>query len=86
MLAAAQGVGCTIPYGRRCELQYAPDIAAAFVAAARASFTCATVVNVPGSSVLIDDIVAEIERAVPEVAVKIEFGGPSQRRRPRLRR
>lgn len=77
MLAAARGGGYTIPFGGRCEMQYAPDVAAAFVAAARSSFAGATVVNVPGTSVRIDDVVAEIERAVPEATSRIKFGGPS---------
>ncbi len=76
MLAAAQGLAYTIPFGGRCEMQYAPDVAAAFIAAARASFTGATVVNVPGTSVPIEEIAAEIERCVPEVAGRIEVGGP----------
>lgn len=76
MEAAAHGLGYTIAYSGRCEMQYAPDVAAAFIAAARASFSGATVVNVPGTSVLIEEVVAEIERAVPEVAGRIEINGP----------
>jgi len=77
MAAAARGEGYTIPFGGRCEMQYAPDVAAAFIAAARASSTGATVLNVPGTSALMEEIVAEIEHAAPEVAGRIEFGGPS---------
>jgi nucleoside-diphosphate-sugar epimerase len=76
MLAAAEGRDFTIPFSGSCEMQYAPDVAAAFIAAARASFTGATVVNVPGASVAIDEVVAEIERAVPEAAGSIAVTGP----------
>lgn len=76
MHAAARGEGFTIPFSGRSEMQYAPDVAAAFIAAARARFEGATVVNVPGVSALMEEIVAEIEHAAPEVAGRIEFGGP----------
>jgi len=75
MEAAAQGLEYTIAYSGRCEMQYAPDVAAAFIAAARASFTGATVVNVPGTSVLIDEVVTEIERVIPEVAAGSRSAG-----------
>jgi nucleoside-diphosphate-sugar epimerase len=77
MAAAAQGLGYAIAYSGRCEMQYAPDVAAAFIAAARATFSGATVVNVPGTSVPIEAVVAEIERVVPEVAGRIEVSGPA---------
>jgi UDP-glucuronate 4-epimerase len=76
MLAAARGEGYTIPFTGRSELQYAPDMAAALVAAARAPFTGATVVNVPGTSALVEEVVAEIERVVPELEGRIECTGP----------
>ncbi len=75
MRAAAGGLTHTIPFGGSCEMQYAPDVAAAFIAAARASFDGATVVNIPGTSVSIAEIVAEIEHAAPDAAGRIEFGG-----------
>lgn len=77
MLAAVQGRASTIPFAGRCEMHYAPDVAAAFIAAARAEFSGATVLNIPGTSVLIDEVVAEIERALPDAAGLIEFGGPA---------
>jgi UDP-glucuronate 4-epimerase len=75
MRAAAAGEGYTIPFGGRCEMQFAPDVAAAFIAAARSTFSGATVLNVPGTTLAIDEIVAEIERAVPAVAGQITFTG-----------
>lgn len=77
MRAAAAGVGYAIPYSGRTEMQYAPDVAAAFIAAARAGFVGATVVNVPGTTVSVADLVEEIERVVPEIAGQITSGGPT---------
>ena len=53
-----------------------PRRRAAFVAAARAPFTGAAVVNIPGTTVTIEEVVAEIERVVPESAGRIGFEGP----------
>lgn len=76
MLAAAQGRDYTIPFGGRCEMQYAPDVAAAFIAAARARYSGATVVNLPGATVAMEEIIAEIESALPAAAGRIDFAGP----------
>ena len=76
MEAAARGEGFVLPYSGRSQLQFAPDVAAAFVAAARADATGADVVNVPGVPVSAEDVVAAIERAAPEVAGRIEVTGP----------
>jgi len=75
MRAAAEGRAYTIPFSGGCEMQYAPDVAAAFIAATRAPFAGATVVNLPGTSVSIDAIVAEIERAAPQAEGRIEVAG-----------
>jgi nucleoside-diphosphate-sugar epimerase len=74
--AAARGEGFVLPYSGRSQLQYAPDVAAAFVAAARADASGADVVNVPGVTASAEDVVAAIERVVPEVAGRIEVTGP----------
>ena len=76
MYAAARGDDYTIPFSGRCEMQFAPDTAAAFVAAARASFAGAAVVNIPGATLTIEEVVAEIESVVPESAGRIGFEGP----------
>ena len=77
MQAAARGERFTIPYSGRSQLQFAPDAAAAFVAAARAPFEGATVLNLPGVTATVDEIVAAIERAVPKAFGAIEvIGGP----------
>jgi nucleoside-diphosphate-sugar epimerase len=74
MLAAARGEGHEIGFGGTLVLQYAPDVAAAFVQAARAGATGAQVHNLPGSVVDVAGIVAAIERAVPEVAGRVAHG------------
>jgi nucleoside-diphosphate-sugar epimerase len=75
MRAAAHGLSYTIPFAGSCEFQFAPDAAAAFVAAARAPFTGAAVANIPGTTLSIEEVVAEIERVVPESAGSIRFEG-----------
>jgi nucleoside-diphosphate-sugar epimerase len=76
MAAAARGEGFVLPYSGRSQLQFAPDAAAAFVAAARADAAGAEVVNVPGVTASAEEVVAAIERAVPEVAGRVEITGP----------
>lgn len=77
MQAAATGAGFVIPYSGRSELQFAPDVAAAFIATARCSFSGATVLNVPGTSASVAEVVEEIERVVPSVKGRIESRGPA---------
>jgi UDP-glucuronate 4-epimerase len=73
MLAAAAGQPYRIPFGGRSQLQYAPDVARVFIAAARAEAAGATVHNLAGTSVHMRDVVAAIEAAAPEAAGRIEF-------------
>jgi nucleoside-diphosphate-sugar epimerase len=74
--AAASGQEYKIQFGGRCELQFGPDVAAAFIAAARCGFTGATVLNVPGTTLAISEVVAEIERVLPAAVGKLSFEGP----------
>ena len=60
MLAAAAGLSYTIPYGGACQMQFARDVAAAFIVAAESAATGATVHNLPGRRVSVDEIVAAI--------------------------
>jgi len=76
MRAAAHDSDYTIPFGGSCEFQFAPDAAAAFIAAARAPFAGAAVLNIPGTPLAIEEVIAEIERVVPESAGRIGFEGP----------
>ena len=71
MLAAAAGAAYHIPYGGGAQMQYAPDVARAFVAAARASVEGAAVHNLPGESVAMPDVIAAIAAAAPASAGRI---------------
>ena len=73
MLAAAAGRPYRIPFGGRSQFQYAPDVARAFIAAARANAAGATVHNLAGSSVEMRAVVAAIAAAAPESAGRIVF-------------
>jgi nucleoside-diphosphate-sugar epimerase len=73
MLAAAAGRPYRIPFGGRSQFQYAPDAATAFIAAARAGASGATVHNLAGTSVDMSEVVAAITAAAPESAGRIEY-------------
>jgi len=60
MLAAAAGDAYTIPYGGACQMQFARDVARAFVAASDAGAEGASVHNLPGRRTPIADVVAAI--------------------------
>jgi len=62
MLAAAAGVRYHIPFGGRCQLQYAQDVARAFVQATEAPSDGAVVHDLAGPSVEFEDVIAAIER------------------------
>jgi nucleoside-diphosphate-sugar epimerase len=65
MQAAAHGEPYGITFGGRTELHYAPDVARAFVHAARRPPTSADVFDMPGESVHMRDVIAAIEAAAP---------------------
>jgi len=73
MLAAAAGAAYRIPFGGTSQFQYAPDAARAFVAAARAAAEGASVHNLAGTSVSMDEVVAAIVAAAPDAAGRIAF-------------
>ena len=72
MLAAAAGRPYTLPFGGAYQLQYAPDVAAAFVAAARGAATGAEVRDIGGPAVHTDDVIAAIEAAAPGAQIAYE--------------
>jgi len=72
MRAAVRGEDFTIPYSGTSQLQFAPDAAAAFVAAARAPYSGATVLNIPGIAVSVAEIVQAIERLEPAARIHVE--------------
>jgi UDP-glucuronate 4-epimerase len=73
MLAAAQGEPYHISYGGRFGLQYADDVAKAFIKAARAAFQGAEAFNIGGKSVSMEEIVETIEAVVPSQKGTITF-------------
>jgi nucleoside-diphosphate-sugar epimerase len=68
MLAAAAGVPYRITYGGESLFQYAADVAARFIAAARAGLAGAAVFNVGGTTASVDDVIEAIKRAAPDMA------------------
>jgi UDP-glucuronate 4-epimerase len=72
MLAAARGEPYTISFGGRTQLHYAPDVARAFIAAARSDAAGATVYNLGGPAVSIAELIAEIATVVPGARIDLE--------------
>jgi UDP-glucuronate 4-epimerase len=73
MAAAARGEGFHIGFGGSLSMQYAEDVAADFVAAARAVRSGADVVNVGGTLASMGEIVAAVEAVAPDVAGRVTF-------------
>lgn len=73
MLAAAVGAPYHISYGGRFNMQYASDVADTFIQAARTSFEGAEAFNLRGAAVHMEDVIAAIERARPQIAGSITF-------------
>ena len=65
MLHAAAGLPYELPFGGAYQLQYAPDVAAAFVRAAREPAAGAELRDVGGPTVHTEEVVAAIEAAAP---------------------
>lgn len=68
MLAAAAGVPYRISYGGSGQLQHAQDVARAFIGASQSAAQGATVHNLHGPAISIDEVIAAIAEAVPESA------------------
>lgn len=73
MAAAARGEGFVIAYGGSAQYDFAPDVGRAFALAARAATDGAHVANFPGEPSTMEDVVAAIEAAAPEVAGKVTW-------------
>jgi nucleoside-diphosphate-sugar epimerase len=71
--AAVRGEAYEISYGGTAEFQFADDTAKAFIAAAESDFNGAEVYNLGGGTVTMEQIVAAIEKAVPEAQGLIKF-------------
>ena len=72
MLAAAKGESFHIPFGGHAVYQHGRDAARAFIAASRADFDGATVINLPGDEVSMDAIVAAIRSVLPEAELTLD--------------
>jgi nucleoside-diphosphate-sugar epimerase len=73
MAAAVLGLPYRITFGGSTLYQYAPDAARLFIQASRAGLDGARVANMGGSVASMDELVALIERSVPEAAGRITF-------------
>ena len=73
MLAAALRQPFRIPFGGRFDMQFADDVAQAFIRAARVPFEGAEVFNLRSSVVHMREIVAAIEAAAPSMRGQISF-------------
>jgi len=71
--AAVRGEAYEISYGGTAEFQFADDTAKAFIAAADSEFEGAEVFNLGGGTVSMEQIVAAIEKAVPEAKGQIKY-------------
>jgi UDP-glucuronate 4-epimerase len=72
MAAAVRGEGFAIGYAGVAQYDYAPAVGRAFVRAASASAE-AVVANFPGVRASIEEVVAAIEAAAPEIAGQISW-------------
>lgn len=75
MLAAAIGLQYTVPFGGRFDIQFADDVARAFIHAARAPFEGTEVFNLHGSVVDVGEIIATIGAVAPEAQGTLSFTG-----------
>ena len=72
MAAAARGEDYEISFGGRTQLQYAPDTAGVFVAAARAATEGARVFHVGGPASSLAEAAAAIEAAAHGVSISVD--------------
>ena len=72
MAAAAAGEGSEISFGGRTQLQFAPDTARVFIAAARAATADARVFHLGGPAVSLAEVATAIEAAAPGVSVSVD--------------
>ncbi|WP_252374454.1 SDR family oxidoreductase [Hydrogenophaga sp. 2FB] len=76
VLAVARGKSFHIPYGGRSHFHYADDLAAIFIASARAEYSGAEVFNICGTTAQMHEVVEAIEAVEPGARGSISFGGP----------
>jgi nucleoside-diphosphate-sugar epimerase len=73
LLAAATGAPYRIPFGGPLQLQYARDVAGAFIAASRLEYAGASVHNLGGVETTIAEVVATIAEVVPDSTGAITY-------------
>ena len=72
MAAAAAGEDYRIAFGGRTQMQFAPDTARVFIAAARAATEDARVFHLGGPAVSLAEVAAAIEEAAPGVSISVD--------------
>jgi nucleoside-diphosphate-sugar epimerase len=72
MAAAAAGEDYRIAFGGRTQLQFAPDTARVFTAAARGAREGARVFHLGGPAVSLAEVAAAIEVAAPDVSITVD--------------
>jgi nucleoside-diphosphate-sugar epimerase len=72
MAAAAAGADYEIAFGGRTQLQFAPDSARAFIAAARAAREGARAFNLGGPASTLAEAARAIEAAAPGVTIRVD--------------
>jgi nucleoside-diphosphate-sugar epimerase len=72
--AAVRGESFHIPYGGRTQFNYAPDVARALVAAMRSGHRGALSANLRGTAGDVADVVAAVERLLPEARGLLTHG------------
>lgn len=77
MLSALLGRPFEIGFGGFTTLQYAPDVARAFITAARSTTTDARIYNLAGSLVSIDTFIETLDRVVPGAAELVTHRDPA---------
>jgi UDP-glucuronate 4-epimerase len=75
MVAAAKGEAFTIPFGGALQFQYSADAGEAFVRASEAGAKGASVHNLDGPVVTVEEVISAIEAAAPEAAGRITAEG-----------
>ena len=69
MRAAVAGEPYTVAFTGRAQFDFAPDVAHAFLMAARAETEAAAVHNFPGERASVEEVVAAIRAVVPDAAI-----------------
>ena len=73
--AVVRGEQYTIPFSGAMAMQYTADVAAAFIAAARARPASSAAYDLPGVVMTVDEVIAGIESAVPGAHGRITSSG-----------